>query len=296
MTGAAHADRTCRRARVIGERGSGLCSYSLEQGVNLRSTTFRRSGATADVEESAAGEVGSPAWSGPIRSASYSEQPLGLGTRLFGIGGVALTSLFVLGGVLLTWRVYPPATASSAISVFEVRSSAVPEEPVERPPAEPVSEDKEQPTFAQNTPKIDPLEIQIGKDSPAASLPPKPVFDTTPQIERAAPPEVRPQPPAPPVGTGKSTWEGLVLAALNKAKRYPRYAQSQGQQGTPWIRFTMNREGKVLSVKLDRSASLRALDEEALALPKRAQPLPKPPQDVQGEVIELIVPIEFLLG
>lgn len=58
----------------------------------------------------------------------------------------------------------------------------------------------------------------------------------------------------------------------------------------------MNRDGKVLSVTLERSSGFGILDDEALALPKRAQPLPKPPEDLPGQTIELVVPVEFVLG
>src|SRR3546814_3597931 len=39
-----------------------------------------------------------------------------------------------------------------------------------------------------------------------------------------------------------------------------------------------------------RSSGFRPLDDEAISLPKRAQPLPKPPVEVKGEAIELVVP------
>ncbi|MPT49375.1 MAG: energy transducer TonB, partial [Sphingobium sp.] len=50
-----------------------------------------------------------------------------------------------------------------------------------------------------------------------------------------------------------------------------------------------------LSVRLERSSGFRSLDDEAVALPKRASPLPKPPEDVKGDTIELVVPVEFFM-
>jgi len=58
----------------------------------------------------------------------------------------------------------------------------------------------------------------------------------------------------------------------------------------------MDRDGRILSVRLERSSGFRALDEEALALPRRASPLPKPPEDVRGDPIELVVPVEFFMS
>jgi protein TonB len=123
----------------------------------------------------------------------------------------------------------------------------------------------------------------------------KPVPDPGPPIKETTAPESKPAPPAPQISTGKPTWEGLVLGALNKVKHYPRDAHFARQQGVPYIRFVMDRDGKLLSARIERSSGVRSLDQEALALPRRAQPLPKPPEDVKGDSIELVVPVEFFL-
>ncbi|MFT3967795.1 MAG: energy transducer TonB [Sphingobium sp.] len=86
-----------------------------------------------------------------------------------------------------------------------------------------------------------------------------------------------------------------MLGALDKVKRYPREASFRRQQGVPYIRFVMDRQGRLLSVRLERSCGFRSLDEEAVSLPRRAQPLPKPPEEVKGDTIELVVPVEFFM-
>lgn len=225
----------------------------------------------------------------------YSEQPMDLGTRLLGLSGVALIALAILGGTLLTWHVQTKAPAPATLSVFEVTPPAAPPLPDSDIPPGPKEVERDRRLPAPETSKVDPPEIQIRNDNPVVLPLPEFAPEPAPRVEKTTAPEAKPLPPAPRASTAKPTWEGLVLGALNKVKRYPRYAQSQGQQGTPWIRFTMNREGKVLSVRLERSSGARALDEEALALPKRAQPLPKPPEDVAGDLLELVVPVEFFL-
>jgi TonB family protein len=80
--------------------------------------------------------------------------------------------------------------------------------------------------------------------------------------------------------------------------RYPRAAMARRQQGVPYVRFVMDREGHVLSATLERSSGFPDLDREAVALPRRAQPLPKPPANTRPEqaTIELVVPVEFFVA
>lgn len=86
-----------------------------------------------------------------------------------------------------------------------------------------------------------------------------------------------------------------LLGHLQRYKRYPRAAQARGRQGVPYIRFTMNREGQVLASALERGSGHEALDAEALALVVRAQPLPTFPEELAGDTLEIVVPIEFRL-
>ena len=122
-----------------------------------------------------------------------------------------------------------------------------------------------------------------------------PAPDPGPPVEQTTAPESRPAPPSARASDAKPTWEGRVLAALNRVKRYPREASRNRQQGVPWIRFVMDRQGRVRSVRLERSSGFDALDREALTLPQRAQPLPPPPDSVTGDRIELVMPVDFFL-
>lgn len=229
-------------------------------------------------------------------STRYSDQPMSLRTRLFGIGGVCAVALLIVGGALITWRTYTAAPAPATLSVFDVAPPAAPPEPQSEIPPGPEQVEKEKPLPEKEQANIEPPEIQLHRENPIILPMPRPVPEPGPPVERTTAPESKPMPPAPQVSTGKPTWEGQVLAALNQKKRYPRDAQFRRQQGVPWIRFTMNREGKVLSANLERSSGFPSLDREAVALPKRAQPLPKPPDDVTGDTIELVVPVEFFMS
>ncbi|PHQ55622.1 MAG: energy transducer TonB [Porticoccus sp.] len=92
------------------------------------------------------------------------------------------------------------------------------------------------------------------------------------------------------------TWQNSLMLKLNEAKRYPARARRYRQEGIAYLRFTMDREGKVLAKSIEQSAGYPLLDEETLALIDRAQPLPKPPAEMQGEALEFVVPVEFFLN
>jgi len=137
--------------------------------------------------------------------------------------------------------------------------------------------------------------------------PPKPRPDNKPPAPATtAPPQVQ-APPAPaaaaqaPRATAASsanavrTWQGVLLGRLEQFKRYPGVAQRRRQQGVAYLRFTMDRKGKVLSASIDKSSGFDALDEETLALLHRAEPLPVPPPEVPGDPIALVVPVQFSL-
>lgn len=155
-------------------------------------------------------------------------------------------------------------------------------------------------------PKMEKPRKIVKKHKPVPLLK-KPVPDKTPPAEATtAPPssEAPPAPaqaaPAPGASSSKAshdplTWQGALLAQLEKFKRYPSDAMADHQEGAPTVTFSMDRKGHVLSVTLANSSGHPLLDQAAVALPKRAQPLPIPPDSVEGDPITLTVPVEFYI-
>lgn len=86
-----------------------------------------------------------------------------------------------------------------------------------------------------------------------------------------------------------ATWRGRLVAHLNRHKRHP----GGGARGTSSIAFTINRSGNVTGVRLTRSSGNSRLDRAALALARRASPVPRPPSSVKGGRITVNVPIRF---
>jgi len=57
----------------------------------------------------------------------------------------------------------------------------------------------------------------------------------------------------------------------------------------------MNRAGKILVAKIEHSSGHSDLDEEVLALIKRADPPPPLPPEIAGDQLELVAPVRFSL-
>jgi protein TonB len=99
----------------------------------------------------------------------------------------------------------------------------------------------------------------------------------------------------PNISNAVPTWKTQIVALLERNKRYPETSQSRREQGVAQVFFSIDRQGRVIDSRVVRSSGAAALDEEALALLRRAQPFPKPPAELGGEHVDLTVPIRFNL-
>jgi len=159
--------------------------------------------------------------------------------------------------------------------------SPAPHPPVALPapqPPKPKAQRIERPSVPQREPVSAPP-----TSAPAATVPtpPEPTASSSQTASSAS--------------STRATWQAQLVAWLEKYKRYPRVAQEQRQQGVAYLRFTIDREGKVISSRINKSSGFELLDDEVLALIQRAQPVPSPPPEVAGDRIELLVPVAFSL-
>ena len=91
-------------------------------------------------------------------------------------------------------------------------------------------------------------------------------------------------------------YESVMLNYIIRHMRYPAIARARHQEGTAYVRVVMDRRGYVLSSALAKTSRAQALDDEALDLMQRAQPLPAPPDSVTGDRIEFVIPVAFKLN
>lgn len=130
---------------------------------------------------------------------------------------------------------------------------------------------------------------------PAPASPPRPVPEA--EAPRAAPAPAPPPPSAPaaPSSSALPGWRSELASRLQRAKRYPDLARAREEQGAAAVTFTLDRSGHVLSVKLVRSSGSASLDEEAVALVRRADPLPPMPAEMAGSTAIITQSFTFSL-
>lgn len=249
----------------------------------------------------------SPATPEPVRiysTSRYSDQPMSWRTRLFGMGGVGTVAGLIAAGALVTWGTYEALQPPPTLNVFDVAPPASPPQPeTEMPDGPEQVEQQQQKKKAEEQPDVVPPQIQIPSQNTVAMEKPKErkeqaeAQNDAPAVPQTTAPRSQEAPPDSRLANdAKVTWEGLVMAALNKVKRYPPAARFGRQQGVPWISFVIDANGRVVSARLLRSSGVRSLDDEAEGLPRRAQPFPKPPEHMlKNGRVELSVPIEFFL-
>lgn len=93
--------------------------------------------------------------------------------------------------------------------------------------------------------------------------------------------------------TAPATWRSMVMAHINRHKRYPGEARARREEGVARLRFSIDRAGKVVAASLLSSSGSATLDGEVLDMIRRASPLPAPPPEVPGGVITFTVPVNF---
>jgi periplasmic protein TonB len=174
----------------------------------------------------------------------------------------------------------------------QVMSEAVPESPVEKVVEEPTPELRQAPdgeVALERPPEVQQQRVQPRPPAPATSAPQVITPERSLVARAPADGQVAARSNAVP------TWKSQIVALLERNKRYPHEAHARGDHGVVQVLFTLDRTGQLRSSRVLRSSGAAMLDEEALALLRRAQPFPPPPKEMPGATVELTVPIRFNL-
>jgi protein TonB len=124
---------------------------------------------------------------------------------------------------------------------------------------------------------------------------PQVVIDTPPQQTTitVTPPKPVAQVSTPVSVSDNKSYFSRLLAKLYSYKRYPEAARLKREKGIAVIRIVMERNGMVSGVTLVKSSGSDTLDQEALALPTRAQPLPSMPDSMTQQQLTMNVNVDF---
>ena len=147
------------------------------------------------------------------------------------------------------------------------------------------------PPMAPPPPLLTPRILTIAPPAVTMLRPPPPSVTAPLAVEGSPAPALSLPPPKPP----PPDYLSRLAAYLNSYKNYPYAARQRREQGTVRLHFVMDRAGHVLSFQVAGSSGWADLDNEALGLIRRAQPLPPLPKDYPGETLDLILPIVFSL-
>lgn len=137
---------------------------------------------------------------------------------------------------------------------------------------------------------------EVPQQQSASQAAPAPLTTAPPRVDA----KERPVAPAAAPGTAaaesrrKATWEKSLVAHLNRHKRYPESARARNIQGAVNVGFTIDPSGNVLDVRIVKGSGSAYLDDEALAMLRRASPLPAPPATIAGAAaLDLVLPVNF---
>lgn len=245
----------------------------------------------------------------------YSDRPLSPKTRISGIIGAACVCMLIAApGMLHRTDPSLPRRITAAPTIVEFAPPRAPRAARHEKPPGP----QKQGADRKSVPTHAPAARHSAPPLPVTTMTPPIMLPSAPMAPRAAQTDAAPRPvptavstrasasrttappshaapPAEIASDARPKWEARLLAALNQVKRYPADAARARQNGVVRVRFLVDRRGRVHKIRLARSSGFAALDTEALALPERAQPLPRPPAELGGARIELIVPVAFFM-
>lgn len=225
-----------------------------------------------------------PSWTQPTKAApglrafappSYRDKMTGKRRGLAALAAIGIQALMGLAMVYGTFKgVTMPPAPPMIVDIIEQTEDVKPPPPPMKPPLH-------QPQFSMNLPEAP----QIYEPPPLVQVqqaPPSP-------IKVVATP-VRSDPNA-----AIQTFQQRMLHHVNSNLRYPAQARSSRHEGIVVVRFKMDRRGNIITAAIEKPCGYEALNAEGVAVLNRAQPFPAPPPEIEGDPIEMILPVKFSL-
>lgn len=221
---------------------------------------------------------------------------------------VAAHAAIAAGFVLWQFGHQPPPQVAAAITIDLAPMVSAPPVPETAAPEGPKKEETPPEEIVEPEPLPEPPLPREAVPDPIKKPEKKPEKKREPvkrEVKETTAPRSQPLPEAQrqaaPVNAAPSaaearampTYQQILLAHLERYKRYPRSAQRRGQEGVVRVRFEIDRSGKLLSYSLDRTSGNSQLDQGGLDTVIRADPFPPVPKEIPRDTFEAVVPIRF---
>lgn len=97
-------------------------------------------------------------------------------------------------------------------------------------------------------------------------------------------------------GQPSAAYAARLRHHIEQFKLYPLQAKRGRIEGEVVLSFQMDRQGRVLTSRIERGSGSADIDRAALAMLADAQPLPRPPDTLTGEVLSLSFATRFSLS
>jgi periplasmic protein TonB len=215
--------------------------------------------------------------------------------------GLTILIALALHGGLALWLTLPEPEppAEPPLPPLRVNLLAVVAEDtvdVPTPPPEPLPKPKPPEPKPKPKPEPEPKPLPEPEPEPIPpplEKPPEPPPEPVKEVVQASPVEAVVTPPLDAVAT--ACYEQLLVAWLEKHKKYPRRAKRLRIQGEAVLRILINRAGQTQQVTLERGTGNRLLDKAALEMAQRANPFPAMPDNDPRRGLEFMVPVVFAL-
>nr|ACZ28652.1 TonB-like protein [uncultured organism] len=226
----------------------------------------------------------------------------------FHMSVAALIALALHGGIAVWLRLpesvplpEPPPPPLRVSLLAPVAETTVTTSPAisEPPPPEPILE----PTPVLPEPEKKPKTRPVLKPRPVSKPVVKKVTPEPPPIKprliettkKTTPPRPIESSAAPLDVTAAAQYEQLLVAWLEKHKKYPRRAKRLRIEGDGMLRILIDRTGRTQQIVLEQRTGNRLLDRAALEMAQRADPFPPIPENDPRRELEFIVPVAFVL-
>lgn len=223
----------------------------------------------------------------PNASPDWRATASGIDLRWLAVAALAVP-LLLAAGVYWLHRLPPGPNLRADDNLIEVRL-------IGPQGAAPETQERPQPTPSEPAPAERPADAPSRPLTETASIPDP---ATAEQPARTQAPRLRPSaPPTSRVALDKkaATFQRTLLSHIARFRQYPDEAKRDRTQGIVRLMFAMRRDGSVSSMTVTTSSGSAILDGAALATLRRAEPLPRIPDELPDN-LNVSVPVAFDLS